>query len=62
MQQRQPQVEPTAPGMPSFAWQLDDAQVAAVLTYVRNDWGGGAPAVSADDVRKQRADLANRSD
>lgn len=54
--------EPTAPGMPSFAWQLDDAQVAAVLTYIRNGWGDAAPAVSADDVRKQRADLANRSD
>ena len=54
--------EPTAPGMPSFAWQLDDAQVAAVLTYIRNGWGAAAPAVSAEDVRKQRADLANRSD
>jgi mono/diheme cytochrome c family protein len=54
--------EPTAPGMPSFAWQLDDAQVAAVLTYIRNGWGAAAPAVSADDVRKQRTDLANRSD
>lgn len=54
--------EPTAPGMPSFAWQLDDAQVAAVLTYIRNGWGAAAPAVSAADVRKQRTDLANRSD
>jgi mono/diheme cytochrome c family protein len=42
--------------------QLDDAQVAAVLTYIRNGWGAAAPAVSADDVRKQRTDLANRSD
>ena len=48
--------------MPSFAWQLDDAQVAAVLTYIRNGWGTAAPAVSAGDVRKQRADLDNRSD
>jgi mono/diheme cytochrome c family protein len=54
--------EPTAPGMPSFAWQLNDAQVAAVLTYIRNGWGAAAPAVSAGDVRKQRADLANRTD
>ena len=25
--------EPTAPEMPSYGWQLDDGQVAAVLTY-----------------------------
>jgi mono/diheme cytochrome c family protein len=54
--------EPTAPAMPSFAWQLKDDQVAAVLTYIRNSWGSAAPAVSADDVRKQRSDLANRTD
>jgi mono/diheme cytochrome c family protein len=30
--------EPTARGMPSYAWQLDDTQVPAVLTYVRNAW------------------------
>ena len=54
--------EPTAPAMPSFAWQLNDAQVAAVLTYIRNSWGGAAPAVSADQVRKRRGDLANRTD
>jgi mono/diheme cytochrome c family protein len=28
--------EPTAPAMPSFGWQLSDAQMAAVGTYVRN--------------------------
>jgi len=52
--------EPSAPAMPSFGWQLNDAQVAAVLTYIRNSWGGAAPAVSAGDVGKQRTDLANR--
>ena len=36
--------EPTAPGMPGFAWQLDDAQVAAVVTYLRNAWSPTAPA------------------
>ncbi len=54
--------EPTAPGMPSFAWQLNDAQVAAVLTYVRNAWKPAAPAVGEDDVRKARAALSARSD
>ena len=38
--------EPTAPGMPSFDWQLNDAQVAAVATYIRNAWGSAAPPVS----------------
>lgn len=46
---------PTGPGMPSFAWKLNDAQVADVLTYIRNNWGNVAPAVSAKDVAKIRA-------
>jgi mono/diheme cytochrome c family protein/predicted small secreted protein len=47
--------EPTAPQMPSYAWQLTDAQVAAVATYVRNSWGhaaGAVPASAARDVRR----------
>lgn len=39
--------EPTGPQMPSYAWQLDDAQVAAVATYVRNSWGHAAGVVTA---------------
>jgi mono/diheme cytochrome c family protein len=54
--------EPTAPGMPSYAWQLDDAQVAAVLTYVRNAWGAGAATVSAQDVARAKSQLAARPD
>jgi mono/diheme cytochrome c family protein len=54
--------EPTAPAMPSYAWQLDDAQAAAVLTYIRNSWGSAAPAVAPEDVGKLRSGLANRSD
>jgi mono/diheme cytochrome c family protein len=54
--------EPTAPGMPSFAWQLSDAQIAAVLTYVRNGFGSPAPAVSASDVSTARKDLRPRTD
>jgi len=46
---------PTGPGMPSFAWKLNDAQVADVLTYIRNNWGNTAPAVSAREVAKMRA-------
>ena len=54
--------EPTAPGMPSYGWQLNDSQVAAVLTYIRNSWDNAASAVSPDDVARQRAGLAKRSD
>jgi mono/diheme cytochrome c family protein len=54
--------EPTSPGMPSYGWQLNDAQVAAVLTYIRNAWGAAAPAVSAQDVTRERSQLASRPD
>ncbi|MFZ0609437.1 MAG: c-type cytochrome [Xanthobacteraceae bacterium] len=53
---------PTAPEMPAFAWVLNDDQVAALLTYVRNAWGNSAPAVSAGDVSKERAKLVERND
>jgi mono/diheme cytochrome c family protein len=49
---------PTGPAMPSFDWRLNDAQVAAVLTYVRNSWGNAAGAVPASAVADQRAALA----
>ncbi|MBP0616459.1 cytochrome c [Jiella mangrovi] len=45
---------PTAPAMPSFAFHLSDEQVADVATYIRNDWGNAAPAVSADAVGDAR--------
>ncbi len=34
--------QPTASGMPSYGRQLNDDQVAAALTYMRNSWGGAA--------------------
>jgi cbb3-type cytochrome c oxidase subunit III len=46
--------EPTGPAMPAFGWQLDDAQIAAVATYVRNHFGR-ASAVSESDAQKARA-------
>src|SRR6202000_3005222 len=41
------QTQPTAPGMPSYGRQLDDAQIAAVLTYMRNGWGAAAAPLRA---------------
>jgi mono/diheme cytochrome c family protein len=48
--------------MPAFGWQLNDAGIADVLTYVRNGWGMAAPPVSATDVRKARAELSARNE
>jgi mono/diheme cytochrome c family protein len=53
--------EPTGPAMPAFGWQLDDAQVAAVATYVRSNFGKKAPPVSEGDVQKARSSLAART-
>jgi mono/diheme cytochrome c family protein len=49
---------PTAPAMPAFDWRLEDAQVAAVVTYIRNNWGNAAGPVPASAVASQRAVLA----
>jgi mono/diheme cytochrome c family protein len=49
---------PTAPAMPSFSWRLNNAQVASVLTYIRNAWGNAAAPVSADQVNAVKANLA----
>jgi mono/diheme cytochrome c family protein len=54
--------EPTGPAMPAFGWQLNDAQVAAVASFIRARFGKQAPAVSEGDVRKMRATLAARTD
>lgn len=48
---------PTAPGMPSFGGNLSDADVANVLTFIRNSWGNSASAVSSGDVKDLRDKL-----
>jgi mono/diheme cytochrome c family protein len=40
--------------MPQYRVQLTDDEIASVLSFVRNAWGNGAPAVAADDVKKLR--------
>jgi mono/diheme cytochrome c family protein len=50
--------EPTGPGMPSFAWKLNDDEAAAVLTYIRNSWGSSAPPVDPHQVNQARASMA----
>jgi len=55
------QKAPTGPGMPSFGWRLSDEQVANILTYVRNNWGNQAPAISPETVRRIRSALHSGS-
>jgi mono/diheme cytochrome c family protein len=51
---------PTAPAMPAFGWNLNDTEVADVLTYARNTWGNAASAVQPEDVTKLRERLSSR--
>ena len=53
---------PTGPGMPSYAWRLNDQQMAAVLTFVRNSWGNAAPPVSEGQVKSARHSLVSEAD
>jgi mono/diheme cytochrome c family protein/Cu/Ag efflux protein CusF len=41
--------------MPGHAPTLNDSDIAAVLSYVRNSWGHAAPAVTAAAVATERA-------
>ncbi|KWV56333.1 alcohol dehydrogenase [Bradyrhizobium macuxiense] len=45
---------PTAPAMPALGFRLTDAQVAAVVTYVRNSWGNAASPVAEDAIKALR--------
>jgi mono/diheme cytochrome c family protein len=46
--------------MPTFKAQLSDDQIAAVLTYVRAQWGNTSPAIKSDLVAKVRDDTKGR--
>ncbi|AOI88463.1 cytochrome c [Burkholderia pseudomultivorans] len=45
---------PSAYPMPAFSNQLNDRQIADVLTFMRAGWNNGAPAVQAAEVAKLR--------
>ena len=47
--------------MPPWA-QLKDDQIAAILTYIRTEWGNTAPPITADYVKAVRAASADRKD
>ena len=42
-------------GMPPFVLELDDRDIAAVLTHIRSQWGNHAPEVTPLQVNRIRA-------
>ena len=54
------QARPQPYGMPPFVLTLTDAEIAQVLTYVRQSWGNLAPALSESDVSQLRDRQASR--
>lgn len=42
-------------GMPPFAQTLNDDEIAAVVTYIRQSWGNRAPPVAAAEVGRYRS-------
>jgi mono/diheme cytochrome c family protein len=46
------------------AWeaQYTDSQLAAILTYVRSDWGNNAPPITADMVKQIRGEFKDRKE
>ncbi len=47
--------------MAPWGGALNDAEVAAVLTYARSQWGNTGVAVTADEVKTVRAKFASRT-
>lgn len=44
------------------AWKsMSDEELAAVMTYIRNDWGNKAPAITAQAVMAQREATVSRT-
>lgn len=48
--------------MPAFGEQLNDAELAALLSFVRGEWGNSSPAVDVDVVQSARKASAERTE
>lgn len=48
-----PEVQPVMPGL-RINPEMDDTKIAAILTYVRNNWGNGAPPIEQKAVAGYR--------
>lgn len=49
--------KPTPSTMPAFDWKLSDDEIAAVATFIRNQWGNAAPPVAVDQIKSLRKEL-----
>lgn len=47
--------------MPAFGQQMGDAELAAVLSFIRDAWGNGRPAIEASTVRAAREATQGRT-
>ena len=47
--------------MPAFGATLSDAEIAAVASHVRSSFGNKSSALTADDVKAERAALGTRA-
>lgn len=52
---------PTPLSMPTFEWKLSDREIANLATFIRNNWGNSASAVSASQVHSLRRALHARA-
>ena len=50
---------PSGLAMPPFGWRYDDADIAAVATFVRTNWGNGARPITAAQVAMVRKRLSD---
>jgi mono/diheme cytochrome c family protein len=48
--------------MQAWEGQYTDPQLAAILTYVRSDWGNNAPPITADMVKQMRTEFKDRKE
>jgi mono/diheme cytochrome c family protein len=51
---------PTGLAMPDFGWRYDDADIAALATFVRSNWGNRAAPVAAAQVAQLRRQTGGR--
>jgi len=48
--------------MPGFGGQFNDAQLAALLSFIRKEWGNDSPPVDADLIKQARAASSDRKE
>jgi mono/diheme cytochrome c family protein len=56
------QGKPFNNAMQAWEAQYTDSQLAAILTYVRSDWGNNAPPITADMVKQIRDEFKDRKE